>query len=77
MTKTSELSTIDQYIAGAAPAARPILSEIRRVAKLAVPDAQEIISYKMPALKLDRNFFIFLHSKSMSASTRRLQPTSA
>ena len=59
VTKTSELSTIDQYIAGAAPAVRPILSEIRRVAKLAVPNAQETISYKIPALKLERNFFYF------------------
>ena len=59
MAKASDLSSIDQYIASAAPAVRPILSEIRRVAKLAVPEAQETISYKLPALKLERTFFYF------------------
>ena len=59
MAKTSDYSTIDQYIAAAAPAVRPILNEIRRVAKRAVPQAQETISYKLPALKLERTFFYF------------------
>ena len=59
MAQASDFSTIDQYIASAAPAVRPILKEIRRVAKRAVPQAQETISYKLPALKLERTFFYF------------------
>ena len=59
MAQASDFSTIDQYIASAAPAVRPILNEIRRVAKRAVPQAQETISYKLPALKLERTFFYF------------------
>ena len=50
MVKTSDISTIDQYIATVAPAVRLILNEIRRVAKGALPQAQETISYTLPAL---------------------------
>ena len=59
MAQASDFSSIDQYIAAAAPAVRHILNEIRRVAKLAVPQAQVTISYKLPALKLERTFFYF------------------
>lgn len=44
---------IDEYIAEAAPAARPILAEIRRVVRAAAPKAEECISYRMPAFKQD------------------------
>ena len=59
MESSSGFADIDAYIAAADPAARPILSEIRRVVKLAVPQAQETISYRMPAFKLKRIFFYF------------------
>jgi uncharacterized protein YdhG (YjbR/CyaY superfamily) len=52
-------SSVEEYIAAAAPEVRPILEEIRRVAKAAVPEAQEVISYQMPALKLRRTFFYY------------------
>ena len=42
---------IDEYIAAAAPAARPILKECRRVVRPAAPEAEELISYRMPAFK--------------------------
>jgi len=45
-------STIDEYIAAAAPATRPILKRIRRVVREAAPDAEEAISYRMPAFRL-------------------------
>ncbi len=41
--------SIDQYIAAAPLAVRPILREIRRVIHAAAPDAEEAISYRMPA----------------------------
>lgn len=43
--------TIAEYIASAAPEARPILKEFRRVVRAAAPDAEEIISYRMPAFR--------------------------
>ena len=44
---------IDKYIAARPPAVRTILRKIRRTIRDAVPDAEETISYRMPAFKLD------------------------
>jgi uncharacterized protein YdhG (YjbR/CyaY superfamily) len=46
-------ASITAYIAAAAPKARPILREIRRVVRAAAPEAKEVISYRMPAFKLN------------------------
>ncbi len=44
-------TNVDEYIAVAAPAARPLLEEIRRVVRAAAPEAEELISYRMPAFR--------------------------
>jgi uncharacterized protein YdhG (YjbR/CyaY superfamily) len=44
-------ATIDQYIAASPAAARPILKEIRKVIRSAAPEAEELISYRMPAFR--------------------------
>ena len=46
-------ASIDKYIAARPPAVRTILRKIRRTIRDAVPDAEEMISYRMPAFKLD------------------------
>jgi uncharacterized protein YdhG (YjbR/CyaY superfamily) len=48
--------TIDEYIAGAAAEAQPILRRIRRIVTDAVPGATEAISYRMPAFRVRRIF---------------------
>ncbi len=45
--------TIDDYIAAAPEAVRPILQAIRATIKKAAPQAEERISYRMPAFFLD------------------------
>jgi uncharacterized protein YdhG (YjbR/CyaY superfamily) len=45
-------TTIDEYIGGFSPEVQEILQAIREAIHRAVPDAQEIISYRMPAFKL-------------------------
>jgi len=45
---------VDEYIARQAPDVQLILQQIRQVVCKAAPDAQEIISYQMPALKQHR-----------------------
>lgn len=55
---------IDAYIGAASPAAQPILREIRRIVRAAVPHAQETISYKMPAFRTRRVFFYFAAFKN-------------
>ena len=44
-------TTVDQYIAGFPPDVRAILEKIRETVRKSVPDAEEVISYQMPAFK--------------------------
>jgi uncharacterized protein YdhG (YjbR/CyaY superfamily) len=49
---TAAPASIDEYIEASPPAVRPILQEIRRVIRTAAPEAEELISYRMPAFRL-------------------------
>lgn len=54
MKKATKLpTTIDEYIAGARPEVQPILRRIRGTVRKAAPNAEERISYRMPAYFLD------------------------
>jgi uncharacterized protein YdhG (YjbR/CyaY superfamily) len=53
------IANIDDYIATAPPDVRPVLQEIRTIVQDAVPDAEETISYRMPAFKRGRTFVYF------------------
>ncbi|MFL0267446.1 iron chaperone [Candidatus Clostridium radicumherbarum] len=44
--------TIDEYILQFPPEIQEILNNIRKVIKEAAPNAEEVISYQMPAFKL-------------------------
>lgn len=44
------MSVIDEYLQSIVPDKREALERIRQLAKQIVPDAKEIISYKMPTL---------------------------
>jgi uncharacterized protein YdhG (YjbR/CyaY superfamily) len=57
-------ATIDQYIAASPATARPILKEIRRVIRTAAPEAEEVISYRMPAFRLHGILVYFAAFKS-------------
>ena len=43
--------TIDEYIAMSAPEVREVLETIRRTIRAAAPEAEEVISYRMPAFR--------------------------
>ena len=45
--------TIDEYISAFSPETQVILRRIRQVVRTAAPDAEEAISYKIPAFKLN------------------------
>lgn len=55
---------IDEYIAPFSPEVRAILKKIRLTIKNAAPGAQETISYKIPAFKLDRILVYFAAFKN-------------
>lgn len=46
-------ASVPQYIATFPPRVRTILNRIRRTVREAAPDAEESVSYRMPAYKLD------------------------
>jgi len=43
--------SVDEYIAGFSPEVQAILRRVRQVVREAAPQAREVISYRMPALK--------------------------
>ena len=52
-TSPSTPANVDQYIATFAPDVQALLQQVRQVVRRAAPDAREVISYRMPALKLN------------------------
>jgi uncharacterized protein YdhG (YjbR/CyaY superfamily) len=50
---------IDKYIQAFSPEVQSILQRIRMMVRQAVPEAQERISYKMPAFTLTGDFIYF------------------
>lgn len=47
----SDPKTVDEYLARVPPKFRPLLRQLRTTIKAAAPDAEEVISYKMPAYR--------------------------
>ena len=55
----SKPATVAAYIAEKPPAARRALKAIRAALRKAIPEAQEVISYGIPALKKDGRIVLF------------------
>lgn len=49
--KARPAKTIDEYMANVPPKFRPTLQRLRKTIKAAAPDAEEVISYQMPAFR--------------------------
>ena len=52
-TSSPAPENVDQYVARFAPEIQAVLQRVRQVVRSAAPGAQEVISYQMPALKLN------------------------
>lgn len=59
MSARQKFATIDEYLATVPADSRGTLEEIRAIVRRIVPEAEETISYQMPAFKLDRVFIYF------------------
>jgi uncharacterized protein YdhG (YjbR/CyaY superfamily) len=46
------VSSVDTYIAAQPEAVRPVLARLRGLIRKALPEAEEVISYQIPAYKL-------------------------
>jgi uncharacterized protein YdhG (YjbR/CyaY superfamily) len=51
MKRTSIATTVDEYVAAFPKDVQSILRKVRATVRAAAPQAQEVISYRMPALK--------------------------
>lgn len=58
MAKT-DYKSVDAYLAAQRPAIRPILQQVRGVIRKAIPRADEVISYQVPAYKLPGGTVIY------------------
>ena len=58
MAKT-DFKTVDEYIDTFPPDVRRTLTTVRQTIRKAVPDAEEVISYQLPAYKLGGNFVVY------------------
>ncbi len=58
MSKT-KLKSFDEYIAGFPKDTQKILEQIRTTIKKSVPDAEEVISYGIPAFNLNGHYLVY------------------
>ena len=58
MAKT-DYKSVDAYLAAQPPAVRPILQQVRGVIRKAIPKAEEVISYQIPAYRLPGGVVIY------------------
>ena len=69
-------ATIDEYISGFQRATQTVLKRVRSSIRKAVPEEEEVISYKIPAFKVDGRVVIYFagwkQHYSLYPSTRRL-----
>ena len=75
---------IDEYIGLQSESTRVILSEIRQTIKKAAPDAEELISYQMPAFRyygmlvwfaaFKHHYSIFIHRHILHLFEEELRP---
>ena len=63
-TKRMPPRNVDEYIGGFSPEVRSILEKIRATIREAAPDAEEIISYQIPAFTLKGNLVYFAAFKN-------------
>ena len=56
---TSAFTTIDDYIGAQGAAVQPVLQQVRRVIRESAPDAEETISYKIPAFTLNGEELVY------------------
>lgn len=62
--KATETNTVDYYIAKFPKEVQQLLTQLRNVIRAAAPNAEEIISYKMPAYKYYGTLFYFAGYKN-------------
>src|SRR5690349_23182475 len=73
MQARKKFGTIDEYIKTFPPDVQKTLERLRHTIRKAVPEAEEVISYQMPAFKLKGNLVYFAAFKRSEEHTSELQ----
>jgi uncharacterized protein YdhG (YjbR/CyaY superfamily) len=72
-----KFASVNDYIASQPPDARKVLTRVRTIIRKALPNADEVISYQIPAVKVDgRTVLYFAGFKehfSLYPSSKRLE----
>ncbi len=55
----TDFKSVDEYIASKPEAIHKVLQQVRKAIRSAVPDAEERISYQIPAYKLPTGFVLY------------------
>lgn len=55
----TKAKTVDDYLAAQPPLARRLLKRVRTVIRRTLPDAEEVISYGIPAYRLNKRIAIY------------------
>jgi uncharacterized protein YdhG (YjbR/CyaY superfamily) len=53
------VDSVDEYIVKQADEVRPVLQRVRRIIRKTLPDAEETISYQIPAYKRDGKYVVY------------------
>ena len=63
--KTTKFKTVDEYISSSPPKVKLLLKSLRNAIKQAAPEAEELISYNMPAFKCYGRILVYFaaHTK--------------
>ncbi|HSD64518.1 MAG TPA: DUF1801 domain-containing protein [Ignavibacteriaceae bacterium] len=59
-----KFKTVDEYFSSLSPPVRSILEKLRQTIKQAAPEAEEVISYNMPAYKYHGMLVYFMSHKN-------------
>lgn len=59
MGEREKFETVDQYLATFSGETKERLEQIRAIARTVAPDAEEVISYNIPAFKLGKDFLTY------------------
>ena len=57
--KKNDFKSVDEYLALQPEQARHVLSSLRRIIRRALPHAEEVISYKIPAYKIQGTVVLY------------------
>jgi uncharacterized protein YdhG (YjbR/CyaY superfamily) len=55
----TDFKNVDQYLAALPPKTKSMLGAVRKTIRAAVPDADEVISYQLPAYKLNGGWVVY------------------